>query len=288
MAFEDSYPGFKQYLRDIGQFPLLTVAQEIQLAQRMKAGDEKAKAEMVQSNLRLVVKIAREYSNYGLPLVDLISEGNIGLIKAVERFDPTKGGKLSTYASHWIKQGIKRGLANQSKTIRLPVHLLDKISKIRKVAAKMTEEFGREPSDEEIADELGIPVAKVTRLRESSANTASLDAVVGSEDSSELIEFIGNIDGQDPFEMLRDKNIRSELAALVVALGDRERKILNSRFGLDGSRPQTLEEVGSNLGVTRERVRQLQNIALVKLRKALRKIEKLKLMLTLNEKKRES
>src|SRR5712664_2524339 len=154
---DDSETSIKIYLREIMQTPLLTAQQEIELAARIKKGDQKARAWMIKANLRLVVKIAHDYANFGLPLLDLISEGNIGLVKAVERFDPAKGGKLSTYGAWWIKQSIKRAMANQSKTIRLPVHLIDKISKVRRVAMKMTEELGREPTDEEVAEEIGIP-----------------------------------------------------------------------------------------------------------------------------------
>ncbi len=274
MAFEDTDSGFQQYLRDIAQFPLLTVEQENELAERIRQGDEEAKLEMVRCNLRLVVKIARDYANLGLPLLDLISEGNIGLIKAVERFDPRKGGKLSTYAAWWIKQSIKRGLANQSKTIRLPVHLVDKIAKIRRVSLQMTEELGREPTDEELAEELGLSAAKVTQLKAAAVRPASLDATVGDDDATELIELIGDAGAQDPFELLRDKNLHTEVGDLLGNLDERERKILNSRFGLDGSTPKTLEEVGEKFGVTRERIRQLQNIALAKLRKSLRKKER--------------
>src|SRR5678815_5190706 len=217
MAAEDSDTGIKIYLREIGQIPLLTPQEEIELAARIKVGDKEARAKMIRSNLRLVVKIAHDYANLGLPLLDLISEGNIGLMKAVERFDPAKGGKLSTYAAWWIKQSIKRALANQSKTIRLPVHLVDKISKMRRVAMQMSEELGREPSDDELAEEVGD---------------------------------------------------------LLSVLDEREKKIIFSRFGLDGRKAKTLEEVGKKFGVTRERIRQLQNIALMKLRRALQKKEK--------------
>ena len=164
MAAEDSDTGIKIYLREIGQIPLLTPDQEIELAAKIKKGDREARALMIRSNLRLVVKIAHDYANLGLPLLDLISEGNIGLMKAVERFDPAKGGKLSTYAAWWIKQSIKRALANQSKTIRLPVHLVDKISKMRRVSLQMSEELGREPTDEELGDEIGIASGKVSQL----------------------------------------------------------------------------------------------------------------------------
>src|SRR4026208_571372 len=176
MAAEDSDTGIKIYLREIGQIPLLTPDQEIELAAKIKKGDREARALMIRSNLRLVVKIAHDYEGFGLPLLDLISEGNIGLMKAVERFDPAKGGKLSTYGSWWIKQSIKRALANQSKTIRLPVHLVDKISQMRKTAMALTEELGREPSDEEIAIELPGPTSRVAHLKSGRVRPASLDA----------------------------------------------------------------------------------------------------------------
>src|SRR5471030_2646477 len=165
MAAEDSDTGIKIYLREIGQIPLLTPDQEIELAAKIKRGDKAARSLMIRSNLRLVVKIAQDYANLGLPLLDLISEGNIGLVKAVERFDPNKGGKLSTYAAWWIKQSIKRALANQSKTIRLPVHMVDKISKMRRVAMAMSEELGREPTDDELSEEIGIDRAKLSQLK---------------------------------------------------------------------------------------------------------------------------
>lgn len=276
MAFEDSESGFQLYLRQIAQYPLLTPAQEIELAAKIKKGNQRAKDEMVRCNLRLVVKIARDYANLGLPLLDLISEGNIGLMKAVERFDPAKGGKLSTYASWWIKQSIKRALANQSKTIRLPVHLVDKISKMRRVAMQMTEDLGREPTDDELADEIGLSPSKVSQLKMAAVRPTSLDQPIGDDDSTEFGEIVGDEAAEDPFETLRDKNLQEEVGDLLAVLDDREREILNSRFGLDGRNPRTLEEVGVDFGVTRERIRQLQNIALQKLRKALRKKERRK------------
>jgi len=273
MAGQDSDPIIKIYLREIMVTPLLTRKEEIELAARIKRGDQKARALMIKANLRLVVKIAHDYAHFGLPLLDLISEGNIGLVKAVERFDPAKGGKLSTYGAWWIKQSIKRAMANQSKTIRLPVHLVDKISKVRRVAVKMSEELGREPTDEELAEEIGISSVKVSQLKTVSIRPASLDAPIGDDDSTQFGEILGDKDAQTPFELLRDKNLRDEVGELLDVLDDRERKIIFQRFGLDGGNPKTLEELGKKFGVTRERIRQLQNVALDKLRRALRKKE---------------
>jgi RNA polymerase primary sigma factor len=274
MAADDTESGIKIYLREIGQIALLTPAQEIELAARIKKGDKEARAIMIRANLRLVVKIAHDYNNLGLPLLDLISEGNIGLMKAVERFDPAKGGKLSTYAAWWIKQSIKRALANQSKTIRLPVHLVDKISKMRRVALQMSEELGREPTDDELAEEVGMASAKVSQLKTVSIRPASLDAPISDDDTTEFGEIVGDEEALTPFEQLRDQNLRDEVAELISVLDEREKKIIFSRFGLDGGKPKTLEEVGRKFGVTRERIRQLQNIALMKLRRALQKKEK--------------
>src|SRR6201998_213999 len=271
---DDSETSIKIYLREIRQTPLLTPQEEIELAARIKKGDQKARAWLIKANLRLVVKIARDYSNLGLPLLDLISEGNIGLIKAVERFDPGKGGKLSTYSSWWIKQSIRRALADQSKTIRLPVHLVDKIWKMRRVSLQMSEELGREPTDEEFAEEIGISSAKLSQLKTISIRPASLDAPIGDDDSTEFGEIVGDEDAQTPFELFRDKNLRNEVGGLLDVLDDREKKIIFQRFGLDGGKPKTLEEVGKKFGVTRERIRQLQNIALSKLRRALSKKER--------------
>jgi RNA polymerase primary sigma factor len=271
--YDDSDSGFKIYLREIGQTPLLTPQQEIQLAAKIKRGDKEARATMIKANLRLVVKIAHDYGNLGLPLLDLVSEGNIGLMKAVERFDPAKGGKLSTYAAWWIKQSIKRALANQSKTIRLPVHLVDKIAKVKRLAMAMSEELGREPTDDELAEEVGISAAKLSQLRTVSIRPASLDAPINDEDGTEFGELVGDDSAVDPAENLSDKNLQEEVSDLLGVLDDRERKIINSRFGLDGGKTRTLEEVGQKFGVTRERIRQLQNIALAKLRRALRKRE---------------
>ena len=265
------------YLREISQVPLLTPAEEIKLAAQIKRGNKRAREQMIKANLRLVVKIANDFSTFGLPLLDLISEGNIGLMKAVERFDPKKGGKLSTYASWWIKQSIKRALANQSKTIRLPVHLVDKIGKIRRVAARMTEELGHEPTSEELADELGLAVAKVAHLKNVAVRPASLDARVNADDETPFGDLVSDEKAEDPFAALRDKDLRDEIVELLDILDSRERRIIAYRFGLEGGRERTLEEVGKKFGVTRERIRQLQNMALLKMRKALRKREEIKI-----------
>jgi len=265
--------GIKIYLREIGKTALLTREEEVQLADRIKVGDKGARAHMIKANLRLVVKIAQDYANYGLPLLDLISEGNIGLMKAVERFDPNKGGKLSTYAAWWIKQSIKRALANQSKTIRLPVHMVDKISKMRRVAMVLSEELGREPTDEELAEEIGIDRAKLSHLKSAALRPASLDAPISEDDTTEFGEIIGDEKAQTPLELLSHKNMHMQLDDLLEVLDERERKIIDARFGLAGQKPKTLEDVGQEFGVTRERIRQLQNIALKKLRRALQKKE---------------
>lgn len=274
MSVDDKESGIKIYLREIGQTPLLTPEQEIELAALIKKGDKEARSLMIRANLRLVVKIAHDYANLGLPLLDLISEGNIGLMKAVERFDPKKGGKLSTYAAWWIKQSIKRALANQSKTIRLPVHLVDKISKMRRVSLQMSEELGREPTDDELADEVGMAVGKVSQLKTIAIRPASLDAPISDDDTTAFGEIVGDDAALTPFELLRDKNMQEEVGDLLTVLDEREKRIIFARFGLDGGKAKTLEEVGRKFGVTRERIRQLQNIALSKLRRALQKKEK--------------
>jgi RNA polymerase primary sigma factor len=271
-----SYDGdtaIKLYLREIGQVKLLTPQEEIELAARIKKGDKKARELMIKANLRLVVKIAHDYEGLGLPLLDLINEGNIGLMKAVERFDPAKGGKLSTYGSWWIKQSIKRALANQSKTIRLPVHLVDKISKMRRTAMRLQEVFGREPTDEELGEELGISASRVAQLRTAAIRPASLDAPIGDDDSNNFAEVVQDENADTPYEHLEEKTVTRMLQEMVKTLDEREATILRYRFGLDGGPEKTLEEVGQKFGVTRERVRQIQNIALAKLRKMIEKLE---------------
>jgi RNA polymerase primary sigma factor len=272
----DGDTAIKLYLREIGQVKLLTPQEEIDLAARIKKGDKKAREQMIKANLRLVVKIARDYEGIGLPLLDLISEGNIGLMKAVERFDPSKGGKLSTYGSWWIKQSIKRALANQSKTIRLPVHLVDKISKMRRTSMRLQEELGREPSDEELGEELGITASRVAQMRMAAVRPASLDAPIGDEDSNNFAEVVQDEAADTPYEQLEEKTVTRMLQEMVKTLDPREATILRARFGLDGGPERTLEEVGAKFNVTRERVRQIQNIALRKLRKMIEKMESTK------------
>ncbi len=261
------------YLREIGRVKLLTAQEEIALAARIKQGDEAAREQMINANLRLVVKIAHAYENYGLPLLDLISEGNIGLMRAVERFDPSKGGKLSTYGSWWIKQGIKRALANQSKTIRLPVHLVDKLARIRRTASLLQETLGREPTTEELAEETGLPPQRIAQIRAAAIRPASLDAPVGDSDSNTYGEVVEDEAAENPYEQLEDKTVAAMLKEMIKTLPRREATILRYRYGLDGGRERTLDEVGKKFGVTRERVRQIQNTTLRTLRKMIEKLE---------------
>ena len=272
----DGDTAYKLYLREIGQVPLLTPEQEIELAAKIHAGDKDARELMIKANLRLVVKIARDYEGFGLPLLDLINEGNVGLMKAVERFDPAKGGKLSTYGSWWIKQSIKRALANQSKTIRLPVHLVDKISRMRRTAYRLQEELGREPTDEELGEEMEMTAAKVAQLRTAAIRPASLDAPIGDEDGNLFGEIVQDENAPTPYETLEEDTVNSMLREMIKTLPEREATILDYRFGLSGGTEKTLEEVGEKFGVTRERIRQIQNIALAKLRKMIEKLERAK------------
>jgi RNA polymerase primary sigma factor len=269
----DGNTAFNLYLREVGQTKLLTIEEENELAARIKRGDKKARERMIKANLRLVVKIAREYEDYGMPLLDLINEGNIGLMKAVERFDPAKGAKLSTYSSWWIKQAIKRALANQSKTIRLPVHVVDKLFHMRHATVKLQEVLGREPTDDELASELGMTAQKVAQFRTAAIRPSSLEAPLGDDDSSRVADVVRDETAISPYEHLEDKTNTSMLRELVATLDPREAEILRCRFGLDGESERTLEEVGVKFRVTRERIRQIQNMALAKLRKQIEKLE---------------
>ena len=269
MTTQKNDSAISAYLREIGRIPLLAPEEEIELAARIKKGDRNARALMIKSNLRLVVTIGQDYANLGLPLPDVISEGNIGLMTAVDRFDPTKGAKLSTYASWWIRQAIKRALSNQAKTIRLPVHLGDKILKMRRVALQMSEELGREPTDDELAEEIGIASEKISQLKTVSIRPASLDAPVSEDEPAQFGESVADEEAGTPFELLRDKDLQTEVGGLLEELDEREKKIISQRFGFEGGKRKTLQEIGRRLGVSRERIRQLENIALTKLRRAL-------------------
>jgi RNA polymerase primary sigma factor len=259
---------FGLYLREIGREKLLTPEEEIRLAARIKRGDKAARERMITANLRLVVRLASDYANLGLPLLDLVSEGNIGLMKAVERFDPQKGGKLSTYAAWWIKQSIKRALANQGKTIRVPVHQIEKIAKIRRLIERLTVEFGREPTDEELADEVGLSAPQISALKSSGIQPTSLDAPIGKDDGETLFgDMLSDEAAEDPLEYLEGKDARAMLGGVLKVLTARERDIIKLRYGLGGGREGTLEEIGTKLGITRERIRQIQMVALKKMRR---------------------
>ena len=264
------------YLREVGAVELLTPRDEVRLAARVKKGNAEAREQMIRANLRLVVKIARDYEGLGLPLLDLINEGNIGLMSAVERFNPAKGAKLSTYAAWWIKQSMRRALANQSKTIRLPVHMVDKIYNMRRASFRLHEVLGREPTDEEVATEIGVTTREVARMRAAYLRPASLDAPTGEDESGQLAEIIRDENATSPYDQLVEKTVNQMLSELVGRLHPREASILRFRFGLDGGPERTLEEVGDKFGVTRERVRQLQTLALRKLRRMIQAVEAIK------------
>ena len=263
------------YLNEIAQYSLINVEEECRLAKLIAQGDEEAEQALINANLRLVVKIARDYEGLGLPLLDLIDEGNIGLMKAVKRFDPTKGGKLSTYGSWWIKQSIKRALANQAKTIRLPVHLVDKISRMRRVSLELQETLEREPTDEEVAEAMDLPEAKISQLRTAAIRPASLDAPLGDEAESDTLGDVVEDDHiHNPYEELEEKTEIRMLHKMLDSINTREADILRYRFGMDdGGETRTLEDVGKKFGVTRERVRQIQNIALGRLKRMIMRLE---------------
>jgi len=264
------------YLREIGQVKLLTPAEELALGKRIRKGDEAARQHMIKANLRLVVKIARDYENLGLPLLDLINEGNMGLMKGVEKFDPTKGAKLSTYASWWIKQSIKRALANHAKTIRLPAHVVEKVAHIRRAELKLKETLDREPSDEDLAAEVGLPPRRVKEYREAARAPVSLDAPLGDdEDSHRISEVVPDSRADAPFEQLAKFSDAALMKEVFGCLTARERDILTLRFGLLDDTPRTLEEIGERYGLTRERIRQIESESLRKLRVKMRKRDRL-------------
>jgi RNA polymerase primary sigma factor len=262
------------YLRGIGETPLLNRKEELSVSRRVRKGESRARELMIKANLRLVVKLAADYKHCGLPILDLISEGNLGLMKAVERFKPSRGVKFSTYACWWIKQSIRRALANQSKTVRLPVHLVDRIQRLRRVSSALSAELGREPNEFELAEELQVEPSYVTRLREISSGTVSLDLRIGSEgDDSTLGDLLADPVAVDPTQEHERIDFREAVTRSLQVLTSREVEILQLRFGLGDDRERTLEQIGDKLSVTRERVRQIQNSALSKLRRRLLKEE---------------
>lgn len=256
----------KMYLREIGKIPLLTPEEEIKLAKRVERGDRVAKKLLINSNLRLVVSIAKKYTGQGLLFLDLIQEGNMGLIRAAEKFDYTKGFKFSTYATWWIKQGITRAIADQSRTIRVPVHMVETIYKIRKLSRMLMQELGRRPTEEEVAEKSGLPIESIIAIRKYSQVPLSLEMPVGDEDSSQLGDFVEDKNFEAPESSTMRNILREELLHSMQVLTEREQMILKLRFGFDDGRPRTLEEVGKVYGVTRERIRQIEEKALRKLR----------------------
>ena len=259
----------KLYMQSIGQFRLVSQKEEAQLAKRIAKGDQEARDILISSNLRLVVKIAHDFKGLGLPLLDLISEGNIGLMRAVEKFDPSKGAKLSSYAAGWLKQSLRRALANQARTIRIPVQSASKIGKIQNAKAKLTQTLGREPTDKEIATEINLTERTVTGLRQGKASTISLFDPIQNGAEGEFKDIIPDDKTIAPNDIVQDDETLQLMMKMVAKLPERERVILKLRFGLDGGKPKTLEEVSHAIGRTRERVRQIQNQALERLRAAI-------------------
>ncbi|PKM47999.1 MAG: RNA polymerase sigma factor RpoD [Firmicutes bacterium HGW-Firmicutes-8] len=256
----------RMYLKEIGRVPLLTAIEEVELAKRMEKGDEEAKRRLAEANLRLVVSIAKRYVGRGLLFLDLIQEGNLGLIKAVEKFDFRKGFKFSTYATWWIRQAITRAIADQARTIRIPVHMVETINKLIRVSRQLLQEYGREPSPEEIANEMDIPVERVREIMKIAQEPVSLETPIGEEEDSHLGDFIEDQDAPAPAEAASFILLREQLEEVLETLTPREEKVLRLRFGLDDGRSRTLEEVGQEFGVTRERIRQIEAKALRKLR----------------------
>jgi len=267
-AFADD--SVRLYLREIGKIPLLTPEEEADLATRIVKGDKKAKDKMVESNMRLVVSIAKRYGGRGLDFLDLIQEGNTGLLRAVEKFDPDKGFKFSTYATWWVRQAITRAIADQARTIRIPVHMVETINKVLRTTRKLTSELNREPTNEEIAEELGLEPEKIDYVMRIKQDIASLDASVGREGDDEdsvLGDFVEDEERDSPEDSAANQILKEQLSEIIATLTDREQKIIRLRFGIGGGRPHTLEEVGNEFDVTRERIRQIEAKALSKLRK---------------------
>jgi RNA polymerase primary sigma factor len=256
----------RMYLKEIGRIPLLTREQEIELAKRVDDNDLKAKAKLVTSNLRLVVSIAKKYIGRGMSFLDLMQEGNKGLIRAVEKYDWKKGYKFSTYATWWIRQAITRAIADQARTIRIPVHMVETINKLVRVSRRLMQEMGRDPKPEEVAKEMDIETSKVREIMKISQKTTSLETPVGDDEDSYLGDFIPDETTESPYDLTSKKLLKENLDEVLAALSEREAKVLKMRFGLGGKRPMTLEEVGREFGVTRERIRQIEAKALRKLK----------------------
>ena len=256
----------RMYLKEIGHVPLLTAEEEVELAQRMEAGDEEARHRLEEANLRLVVSIAKRYVGRGMLFLDLIQEGNLGLLKAVEKFDYSKGYKFSTYATWWIRQAITRAIADQARTIRIPVHMVETINKLVRISRQLRQELGRDPRPEEIAKEMGISVARVHEIMKIAQEPVSLETPIGEEEDSHLGDFIEDEAAPAPAEAASFMLLREQLEEVLETLTDREKNVLRLRFGLEDGRSRTLEEVGQSFGVTRERIRQIEAKALRKLR----------------------
>jgi len=256
----------RMYLREIGRVPLLTARQEVSLAKRIEAGDDAARERLTSANLRLVVSIARRYTGSGMPMLDLIQEGNLGLMRAVEKFDYTKGFKFSTYATWWIRQAITRAIADQSRTIRIPVHMGEQINKLSRVRRELTAELGRDPEAHEIGEELGMPAERVLEILKMVQEPVSLQTPIGEENDSQLGDFIEDSDAVAPPDAASFSMMQDELGDVLGSLGERERKVIELRYGLIDGYPHTLEEVGREFGVTRERIRQIEAKTLAKLR----------------------
>lgn len=256
----------RMYLKEIGKIPLLSIEEEIDLAKRIEIGDEDAKKRLAEANLRLVVSIAKKYSGRGMQFLDLIQEGNLGLIKAVEKFDYKKGYKFSTYATWWIRQAITRAIADQARTIRIPVHMVETINRVIRVSRQLVQDLGREPSLEELSEELDMPIEKVQEVLKASQEPVSLETPVGEEDESHLGDFIQDDNMPVPAEAATFTLLQEQLVEVLSTLSEREQKVLRLRFGLDDGRARTLEEVGKEFHVTRERIRQIEAKALRKLR----------------------
>lgn len=256
----------KMYLKDIGKVPLLSADDEIELARKMMDGDESAKRELSVANLRLVVSIAKRYVGRGMQFLDLIQEGNLGLMKAVEKFDYQKGFKFSTYATWWIRQAITRAIADQARTIRIPVHMVETINKVVRVQRLLLQQYGREPTPEEIAKEMGIPEQRVVEIQQISQDPVSLETPIGEEEDSHLGDFIEDEQALAPTDVVASNLLKEQLLEILDTLTPREEKVLRLRYGLDDGKPRTLEEVGKEFNVTRERIRQIEAKALRKLR----------------------